>query len=210
MCLDLEPADVFKLSHPKARKDHHCHACGGTIERGRVYTRLSWVFEGAAETDSRGESEKAPGTPVREGMEMTMETKPEHEPVIPLGYERCDFEQADREDKNNNRVLLLLYSFGGTTWDEAAFCWPNAEAHKAGREIYLRCVLPPEIASHWRPAPGRTHKEQRNSAWPMGRSDHKDWFAAWAPARGTMVTKIETTTFMVSDTFIPLVPKKKP
>ena len=132
------------------------------------------------------------------------------EPVIPLGYERCDFEQADREDKNNNRVLLLLYSFGGTTWDEAAFCWPNAEAHKAGREIYLRCVLPPEIASHWRPAPGRTHKEQRNSAWPMGRSDHKDWFAAWAPARGTMVTKIETTTFMVSDTFIPLVPKKKP
>jgi len=126
-----------------------------------------------------------------------------------LGYERCDFEQADREDKNNDRVLLL-YSFGGTTWDEAAFCWPDAEAHKAGHEIYLRCILPPEVASHWKPAPGVTHEEQRKDAWQMGGGPgYNRKFACWCPYTKEVVTCLEIE-FERNLNWVPVVPKEKP
>jgi len=126
-------------------------------------------------------------------------------PVIPLGYERCSLEQADRGMSGD--ALQMFQSAHDATWSDPRFKWPDGEAHKAGREIFLRCILPPAVAAHWKPASGRTHEEQRRHAWPMGRLDNKDWFAAWVPMRGSIVAHIEMITFALSDLYIPLVPK---
>ena len=45
-----EPCQVWKESTPKARKQHTCSSCGGTIEPGETYLRVNIVFDGSAST----------------------------------------------------------------------------------------------------------------------------------------------------------------
>jgi len=129
-------------------------------------------------------------------------------PTIPLGYEQCELEDADRWKNNNNWVLQLF--FLQIKWEVPEFCWPDAASNKAGREIYLRCILPPEVASHWQPAPGETHEEQRSGAWLMGGEGYyKRKFACWCPYTTEVVTSTEFE-FKRNLNWVPLVPKANP
>lgn len=47
MCgLDLEYCEVFDETKRKARKDHKCDCCGGSIVRGSTYLKHFSVFDG--------------------------------------------------------------------------------------------------------------------------------------------------------------------
>lgn len=40
-----ESAEVYICKHPKARKDHKCCECGGTILKGETYNKHSGIWE---------------------------------------------------------------------------------------------------------------------------------------------------------------------
>ena len=133
---------------------------------------------------------------------MTMKKKPKHDLVIPLGYESCPLEQADKDD----RYDTLILGWDGYCWSAPFHC---GDLDYSKSEIYLRCILPPEIASHWKPAPGRTHEEQRSGAWPMGGAGCKRKFACWCPYTTEVVTSTEFE-FKRNLNWVPLVPKANP
>lgn len=45
-----ELADLWVHRYPKARKEHRCEACGGTIKPGRRYLSLFTLFDGSGST----------------------------------------------------------------------------------------------------------------------------------------------------------------
>ena len=125
------------------------------------------------------------------------------DPVIPLGYERCLLEEADR---NAHSEVLLIWR-NGKCWSAPFYC--NDLSYDED-EIYLRCILPPEVASHWKPAPGVTHKEQRKDAWQMGGGPgYNRKFACWCPYTTEVVTCL-VIEFERNLNWVPLVPKEKP
>lgn len=51
MCdIDLEPAEVWKETTRKARKDHQCRCCKRTIRKGEEYVVVFSIFEGEADS----------------------------------------------------------------------------------------------------------------------------------------------------------------
>jgi hypothetical protein len=44
---------VYLNKRVKARKAHRCDACGDTIDPGHFYHRVSWVFDGSANSVKR-------------------------------------------------------------------------------------------------------------------------------------------------------------
>lgn len=50
---DYEPSDVWCLTEPKARKEHKCCECGGTIRRGERHKRVSSLYDGRWSTFRR-------------------------------------------------------------------------------------------------------------------------------------------------------------
>lgn len=48
MCYYGDPAEVFKVSVRKARKDHRCTECSGRIPARSTYTYISCISEGSA------------------------------------------------------------------------------------------------------------------------------------------------------------------
>lgn len=93
------------------------------------------------------------------------------EPVIPLGYAKCSLEEADK-DEHSGVLQMYIYAEGEEErWSVMQSMTDVPSAAALGKEIYLRCILPPDVAAHWKPAPGATHEEQRKNAWPMGMYD---------------------------------------
>ncbi len=52
-CGDGEPVDVDTQRQVRARKEHRCHACKETIERGHVYVRHTLIYEGEVDETLR-------------------------------------------------------------------------------------------------------------------------------------------------------------
>lgn len=51
MCsIDLEPVEVWNITHRKARKAHVCGVCRAAIRAGEAYTALFTVFQGDAQS----------------------------------------------------------------------------------------------------------------------------------------------------------------
>lgn len=47
---DFDPAEVYTITNPVARRQHRCEECGGVIAPGEKYQRVFMVFEGDAST----------------------------------------------------------------------------------------------------------------------------------------------------------------
>lgn len=52
-CGDSETPTVYEERERKARKEHHCDACGETIKPGQVYCNTFGVWDGNADTIKR-------------------------------------------------------------------------------------------------------------------------------------------------------------
>lgn len=50
MCDDAEPPEVYRDSHPVARKEHRCCECRGTISPGEQYSRFEGLWDGRFRT----------------------------------------------------------------------------------------------------------------------------------------------------------------
>jgi hypothetical protein len=50
MCFDSEPATCTTVTYPRARKQHRCGECRGTIAAGEVYVRVTGISDGSAFT----------------------------------------------------------------------------------------------------------------------------------------------------------------
>lgn len=47
MCyFDVDPCEVYKTKHRKARKQHACTVCHGHITKGNLYKYHSWISDG--------------------------------------------------------------------------------------------------------------------------------------------------------------------
>ena len=127
------------------------------------------------------------------------------EPVIPLGYERVGTaEEAD--EGGDGKVLAMWYHRIIEKWVERGYY--RAKPHPI--IVYLRCILPPDIESHWQPAPGVTHEAQRKGAWQMGGGPgYNRKFACWAPYTTEVVTCL-VSEFERNLNWVPVVPKAKP
>lgn len=84
--------------------------------------------------------------------------------VIPLGYEQCSIDKADTYGEN----FLVIWNDGKKWSDVFHTSLEHVDVDDTSTIITVRCILPLEVASHWGPAPGKTHKEQRDNAFPMG------------------------------------------
>lgn len=52
MCeIDMDSWDAWAESHPVARKQHRCDCCGARISAGEKYYRISFVYEGTADSE---------------------------------------------------------------------------------------------------------------------------------------------------------------
>ena len=52
MCFDYDGyADIYNRSRPRARKEHRCCECGGTIAAGEQYHRVESLYDGDWATD---------------------------------------------------------------------------------------------------------------------------------------------------------------
>lgn len=52
-CGDGEPIDVDNERRMRARKEHRCHACKETIERGHIYARHTLIYGGEVDETVR-------------------------------------------------------------------------------------------------------------------------------------------------------------
>jgi hypothetical protein len=51
MCsYDLEPAQVWSVTHPACRSEHICCECGLPLRKGERYQRIGCLFEGSLST----------------------------------------------------------------------------------------------------------------------------------------------------------------
>lgn len=48
---DADPCDFWRVTTPRARKEHQCTECREPIAIGALYRRVSWKFEGQVGTD---------------------------------------------------------------------------------------------------------------------------------------------------------------
>jgi len=85
-------------------------------------------------------------------MKTTPATK--NKTPIPLGYEQCEMDVADRFDRSWRLNLAMLFNTPAGDSDH----W----------SVYIRSILPADIKAHWEPAPGITHEEQWAHGHPMG------------------------------------------
>lgn len=128
-------------------------------------------------------------------------------PIIPLGYKQCSLDKADRD---GNLVLVIWYD--GQKWSDVFFS-KDEEDLVDPYTVPVRCILPPQIALHWKPAPGKTHEEQRKNSFPMGVWYDTQVSAAYESSVQYIKNRVIAASMVYlekSPDTIPLVPKTRP